>query len=261
MASQVQNIIPLFKSHYSIGKSVLTLEKAGTSTPTEPASIIDICKENNLKQMVLAEDSMTGFLEAHMNAKAANLQLIFGLRLTCCQDLSKKDDESLRRNHKIIVFVKRSEGYKRLIKISSKAATDGFYYEPRIDFQTLKSFWSNDDLLLGVPFYDSFLYNNLFSFSQCVPDFSFTQPTFFLESNDLWTDDYLTEKLLEYCKNNSFETCKAKSIYYKTRADFKTYMTFRCIANRETLERPNIDGMTSPEFCMTAYKEQVEKNI
>ena len=43
------NIIPLFKSQYSIGKSILTLEKAESSQDDGPDSIIDICLKNNLK--------------------------------------------------------------------------------------------------------------------------------------------------------------------------------------------------------------------
>ena len=40
--------IPLFKSHYSLGKSILTLSKAGSSESDEPSSIIDIAKKLQL---------------------------------------------------------------------------------------------------------------------------------------------------------------------------------------------------------------------
>ena len=41
-------ILPLFKSHYSIGKSILTLDKAGSSSKEGSSSIVDIVKENKL---------------------------------------------------------------------------------------------------------------------------------------------------------------------------------------------------------------------
>ena len=35
-----------------------------------------------------------------------------------------------------------------------------------------------------LPFYDSFIFNNIMSFSSCIPDFSFCSPTFFVEDNN-----------------------------------------------------------------------------
>jgi len=48
-------ILPLFKSHYSIGKSILTLDKAGSSSKEGSSSIVDIVKENKLDQVFLVE--------------------------------------------------------------------------------------------------------------------------------------------------------------------------------------------------------------
>ena len=122
-------VIPLFKSHYSIGKSILTLEKKG-SLKNGPSSIIDICAENDLKELFLVEDSMGGFLEAYLNLKEIGASLRFGLRITVCADLSVKNEESLSKQSKVIIFANNRDGYKEMIKIYSLAAKDGFYYEP-----------------------------------------------------------------------------------------------------------------------------------
>jgi len=253
--------IPLFKSHYSIGRSILTLEESNPKeyNPKKPASIIDICKENKLSQLVLVDDSMSGFLEAYTNTKKENIQLVFGLRLTFCADITVKDEQSLSSNHKLIIFSKNSGGYKKLIRISSKAATDGFYYEPRMDFATLKELWSEDNLSLGVPFYDSFLHQNLLNFSSCLPDFSFTRPQFFVESNKLWIDSFLEEKVRQYCEVSDYPVCVSKSIYYKQRKDYLAYLTFRCINNRTTLDAPNLEHMTSAEFSFEAHMDGMKE--
>ena len=44
----------------------------------------------------------------------------------------------------------------------------------------------------------------------------------------------------------------SKSIYYKLKKDFLAYMTFKCINNRTTLEKPNMDHLSSNEFCWEA---------
>lgn len=249
-------ILPLFKSHYSIGRSTLTLEKKGTSSPSEASSIIDIAVENDLKQVVLIEDSFSSFLEAQVNLNDIGASLIFGLRLTFCANIQDKSEESLASECKYVVFAKNANGYKRLIKLWKAANFEGFYYVPRIDFPTLKKYWSNDDLALSVPFYDSFLYQNIFTFATCVPDFSFTSPSFFLESNQHPLDDHLATKVKDYAKTHSFEVIPAKSIYYKEKKDFLAYLTFRCINNRSTIYKPQLDHFCSEEFCVESWKEQ-----
>ena len=42
------DLVPLFKSHYSIGKSVLTYKSEGVSKENEPDSIVDIAKSREM---------------------------------------------------------------------------------------------------------------------------------------------------------------------------------------------------------------------
>jgi len=250
-------IIPIFKSHYSLGRSILTLnlpKEEGVSDSSD--SIFDICQQSGAKEVYVVDDNMAGFLEAFTNAEALGIKLIFGLRLTFCLDHSNKSEEGRQNSYKNIIFAKNANGYKQLIKIYTFAAQKGFYYEPRIDFQSLKPLWSND-LLFAVPFYDSFLYNNKYTDSQCVPDFSFIDPVFFTEDNDTLLDKDMQERVADFC-GNKYQTLRAKSIYYKNREDFPAYLTFRCINGRTTVEKPNFDGMCSPEFCYESYLEAID---
>jgi len=82
--------IPLFKSHYSIGKSILTLENQEEERSNYPSSIIEIAKRKKLKTVFLVEDGMSGFLEAYKNCEEAKIKLIFGLRVTICENAEDK---------------------------------------------------------------------------------------------------------------------------------------------------------------------------
>ena len=55
----MDKVLPLFKSHYSIGRSILTLHPKGSSDGVGPDSIIDICADSGLKELYLVDDSMT----------------------------------------------------------------------------------------------------------------------------------------------------------------------------------------------------------
>ncbi len=250
--------IPLFKSHYSLGKSILTLAKAGSSEPDEPSSVIDIAKKLKLDKVHLVDDSISGFLEGYKSCEDAKMQFRFGLRLTVCDDINNKTAESKDKEHKVIVFIRNSEGYKNLIKISTIASTNGFYYHPRIDCKTLKELWNEDNLVLCIPFYDSYVFKNNLTYSICVPDFSFCKPVYFVEDNNLPFDVILNRKIDEIVSDKA-AIIKTQSIYYENKEDFLAYLTFRCISNRTTLNKPNLEHCSSNEFCAESFKDKYGK--
>lgn len=251
-------MLPLFKTHYSVGKSLLTLSPPQTEDGSQSSvSVFDICSKNGLDTLTLVEDSLIGFLEAQKQSEALGIQLVFGLRMTLCSDMnitpSKTDPLS---DHKIIVFAKNGEGCILLNKIYSHAETRG---NGRIDSEGLKSFYDKDCLVIAIPFYDSFLFNNAFVYdSACLLDHSFFSPVFFLEDNLLPFDHVQREMVNSYSSSYGFETIESKSIYYENRADFEAYQTYKCICSRtpgrsKTLDMPNLDHCGSPEFCFESY--------
>ena len=239
---------PVFKSTYSIGKSILTLDKEGTEDG--PDSIIEMCEENSIKSLVLVEDSMTGFVTAHNRCKEAGIDLVFGLRITCCNDTYDDDDS----DHKIIIFAKNDEGCRLLYRIYSYAHTG---QNGKVDFAFLFGLW-NENIELVIPFYDSFIYNNNFHFKKCVPDFSTILPTFWLEANDLPFDGLLAEKVLKFAQGMMRPVKRVKTILYKNRDDAEALQTYKILCNRNfgraaSLSSPNLNHFGSKEFCLESY--------
>ena len=247
-------MVPLFKTHYSIGKSILTATDPASIKEGGSDSVIQIAIENNLDKLVLVEDNFHGFLESKKRCDEHDIQLVFGLRLSVCN--SHEDDK--KKNHKVIIFAKNDHGCKKLYKIHSQAFCD---YEQRLTFKDLKEHWTNN-LLLAIPFYDSFLHRNNFSFAEFIPDFSFVKPLFFLENNELPFDHLLRGVVEGYCARHNYNTEESKTIYYKNKKDFAAYQTFKIICNRSfsgrksDLTRPNLDHCGSQEFCMESFLEQ-----
>lgn len=246
-------MIPLFKSHYSLGRSILTLENK--DEPDDyPDSIIQIAKQNKLKELFLVEDNMSSFLEAYTNTKINNIQLNYGLRISITDSINDKTEDSKEKTSKIIIFIKNKKGQELLIKLFSIASKTGFYYGPRLDYETLRVNWS-ENLILCIPFYDSFIFNNTLKNRICVPQFDFVKPIMFIENNDLPFDNIIKNKIEKYIKQNNLEAYNTKSIFYKNKKDFKTYLTFRCINNRSILNKPELEHMSSNEFCFESYQE------
>lgn len=250
-------MLPIFRSNYSL-TSVLTLDpytEKNSREENRPDSIFDICKDYDLQDVFIVDNTLTGLVEAYENAKKANLNLRFGYRVSICQDMTNKTSESELTESKFIIFsIKNS--FNDLIKLHNISSTDGIYNgRPRLDYKTLKENWTKN-LALAIPFYDSYVYYNLLYGRQCVPELDFTDPTYFIENNGLPFDGLLINHINETVKDH--EIIPSKTIYYRERKDFKAYMTYRCILNRTTFQKPELRHFGSQEFCMEAWKENAE---
>lgn len=252
------NILPLFKSEYSVGKSILTLDKTEEPINEKKAiSIGTICKVNNLQVLYLVEDSLSGFLKSYKMCDELGIELRFGLRLSVVQDGTDKSEESYKNSSKIVIFLKNTAAYKDILKIHNQASTDFFYYEKRTDWKNLRNKWS-DNLELIHPFFDGFIHKNTLTFAKCLPDDSFTTPVFFdeSESHDLPFSPLIKKSLDNFIKNDNrnCEVVKGHSIYYYSSRQFKAYSVFRAVNNRGTLAKMNIDGFSSDSFGFEKWK-------
>lgn len=250
-------MLPIFRSNYSL-TSVLTLDpyvEKASREENRPDSIIDIAKDYELENVFIVDNTLTGLVEAYENTNKANLNLRFGYRLNICQDINNKTKESEITESKFIIFATKNS-FNDLIKLHNISSTDGIYEGfPRLDFKTLKEYWSKN-LSLAIPFYDSYVYYNLLYGRQCVPELDFTEPAYFIENNGLPFDDLLNNHIQETIKDH--EIISSKTIYYRDRKDFKAYMTYRCILNRTTFQKPELRHFGSQEFCMEAWKENAK---
>jgi DNA polymerase III alpha subunit len=241
-------MIPLFKSHYSIGKSILTFEE------DSERSIVSLARDAALEEVVVVEDSLIGFLEARKAVENQGLDLRFGLRVS----VSNNPTQTEECEHKIIIFAKDSIGCKKLNQIYSNAFVKGGGV---LDEQFLKEVWEDKHLKLAIPFYDSFIFNNTMNFSTCTPDFSYADPTFFIEDNGLPFDDLIGHEVDLYCDKNCHDIVETKSIFYKNKDDFSAYQAYKCICNRgfraRTLEAPNFDHQGSDQFCFESWRQAV----
>tara|TARA_R100000995_G_scaffold30304_1_gene13501 strand:+ start:927 stop:1676 length:750 start_codon:yes stop_codon:yes gene_type:complete len=241
---------PVFKSTYSIGKSILTLDDSDKEGG--PDSIFTICDENKIKSLVLVEDSMTGFVTAHNRCKEKGIDLIFGLRITCCNNTFEQDNS----DHKIVIFANNDEGCRLLYRIYSYAHTGE---SGKVDFNFLNGIW-NENLELVIPFYDSFIFNNNFYLKKCVPDFHKILPTFWLENNGLPFDELLRGKVEKFARGMMRPVKKVKTILYKNKSDVEALQTYKIVCNRNfgraaSLSCPNLDHFGSNEFCIESYLE------
>ena len=105
-------MIPIFYSQYS-GKSLMTFQSPSDALKNNKQSIAKICIDNNITPVVV-DTKMTGIMELFQNFNKLDLSPIFGLNYKFVHEDCPDNDINW---HKVIVFIKNTQGYKDLIKI------------------------------------------------------------------------------------------------------------------------------------------------
>jgi len=100
--------------------------------------LIAKAKEDGMSALAITDHgTMYGVIEFYQKCKAAGIKPIIGVEAYLVDDLKEKNVASEERFH-LILLAKDFEGYKNLIKLTTIAHLEGFYYKPRIDWQVLK---------------------------------------------------------------------------------------------------------------------------
>lgn len=256
------DIIPMFVSDASLGKSILTTDEAKDIKDDAPVSIFSIAKNHNLEQIYLVENSFVSFNSAYKQANKLNKQLIFGIKFIITKDPLDKDDKTKLSDSNIIVWMKNSNGYKDLIKLYTAihGNADNYFWS-KFDFKAFyRGTWKilqeyiTDNLILTIPFYDSFLHKNLLTYgAMAVPEFGKLKPIFILEEHGLPFDFLIQKQVLEYARENNFETINAHSIFYYKSDDCKAFQIFKCINERTKYDSPESSHFSSDKFSFESF--------
>ncbi len=232
-------MIPLFKSTFSIGRSLLRVE-----------DLIDIAQSGEVKKMILVEDNFYGFRVINKAFLEIEMPMIFGVRLPVVQsNLSEKSS-------KLIFFPKNNKGMRVVRGLYTKCYTSE---GECLNFSNINA-GELDEVSIGVPFYDSYIFNNIFHFGLCdlsLDDFDH----FYMEEENNHPFDFQISAAL---KKFNVPTEKAKSIYYRDKDDFEAFQMYKAVCNRQqgrvpTFSNPRLNDFCSNEFCYESYLENASK--
>jgi len=91
--------------------------------------------------------SMYGVFKFYTAMKEAGLKPIIGCEIYVApRGMNQKEFGIDNKYFHLILLAKNLKGYKNLMKIVSVAHMDGFYYRPRIDFETLSKYTEGNNL-------------------------------------------------------------------------------------------------------------------
>lgn len=256
--------LPIFTTDYSVGgQSILTVDtlknKDISLKDDEPNSILAIAETFDIKQTVLVENSFTGYWQAYKNFESIGREFLFGWKIAVATDASLKDDASELTESNIIIFLKNSDSYYKIVKWATKANCENSYKIPRLDWNDLAELYDEEYFDIAVPFYSSFISRNLLKYEAiCTPKWGKIKPILLLQKQGLPFDELLKEATIKYAKASKFETMNAHQCYYLRENDVEAWQTFRCIQNRSVLNKPEFPHQCSNLFAYESYLKEYE---
>ncbi len=99
-------------------------------------------KEQGMDSVAITDHGvMYGIIEFYKEARKHEVKPLLGMEgYITAGDLRERPERGRTQNYHLLLLAKNLEGYQNLMKLSSIAHLDGYYYRPRFDRETLKKY-------------------------------------------------------------------------------------------------------------------------
>lgn len=201
--------------------------------------------------------NMYGVIEFYKKCQANNIKPIIGCEVYICENDYKIKTPQNKRYYHLILLAKNNNGYKNLLKIVSKAYTQGYYYKPRIDFEVLKEY--KEDLIglsacLNGEINQRILENDIKKAYSTAKKYLnlFGKENFYLEVqyHGLKEQKKVNEVLLQIHKDLDIELVCTNDVHYVEKNDAFYQDVLSCIQTGSLLEDENRMKMPVDEFYL-----------
>ena len=109
---------------------------------TKIPDLISYVKDEGMESIAITDHgTLSGLIEFYKEAKNQEIKPILGIETyVASRNLEDKEVGLDKNNFHLILLAKNDLGYQNLMKLSTIANLEGFYYKPRIDRKTLKKY-------------------------------------------------------------------------------------------------------------------------
>ncbi|MCC6600952.1 MAG: DNA polymerase III subunit alpha [Crocinitomicaceae bacterium] len=186
--------------------------------------------------------NMMGAFEFVSSANKNNIKAIVGCELNICTNrLDKKNKDD---GFQTVIIARNKAGYHRLSKLSSIAYTEGFYYVPRIDRETLLQF--KEDLIITTGGLWGEVPYLLLNVGEEKAEEAFVwwkeqfEENFYAElmRHGLEEENVVNETLIRFCKKYDVKYFASNNSYYTDKKDAEAQDALICVKDGEFVSKP-----------------------
>ncbi|KWZ95948.1 DNA polymerase III, alpha subunit [Anaerococcus hydrogenalis] len=225
---------------------------------TKIDKLIGKLKEFGMNSCAITDHgNMYGVIEFYNKCMDNGIKPIIGCEIYLAENDHKIKSPQNKRYYHLILLAKNNNGYKNLVKIVSKAYIEGYYYKPRIDFETLKKY--KDDIIalsacLNGEISQRILENENEKAYEAAKKYLdvFGKENFYLEvqNHGLIEQKKVNQALLQIHKDLDIELVCTNDVHYVEKNDAFYQDVLSCIQTGSLLEDENRMKMPGDEFYL-----------
>ncbi|SOC12081.1 DNA polymerase III subunit alpha [Pseudobutyrivibrio ruminis] len=210
---------------------------------------------------------MYGVIDFYKECKAAGINPVLGCEVYVAPG-SRFDRERVQgedRYYHLILLAENNEGYQNLIKIVSAGFVDGYYYKPRVDFETLQKYHEGIICLSACLAGEvaRLLARGLYDDAKAVAikyRDTFGKDNYFLELQDHGIDEQKTvnQGLLRLSKETGIPLVATNDCHYTNKEDAASHDVLLCIQTGKKLQDVDRMRFETYEFYVKSEEEMLE---
>lgn len=211
---------------------------------------------------------MYGAVEFYQKAKAKNIKPIIGMEAYVAINSRRDKNPTVdnKRNH-LLLLAKNNLGYKNLIKLTTLAHLEGFYYKPRVDKEILKKYSEGiiaSSACMAGEIPRAILAGKLDKAEKAIGEFQeiFGKENFYLELEDhssLKGQDEINDNLIKLSKKTGAPLIAANDIHYINKEDDKAQDILLCIQMNRTVNEKDRLSMVGEDYSMKSQETMIER--
>lgn len=235
-ATSTTEVLPFVHLHVHSQYSVL-------QSTSEVGSIVKKAKEWNMPAIAITDHGNMMAAFQFVNAAHKNeIKPIVGCEVNLCRNLHDKTSQD--NGFQIPILAKTKNGYHNLAKLSSIAHTQGYYYVPRIDRETLLQY-KTDLIICSGSIWGEIGWKILNEGEERAEEaFLWWKENFGedfyaqLNRHGLEEEIYVNKVILALCQKHNVKYFAANGSYYTKKTDADAQDALICVREGEYVSRP-----------------------
>ena len=244
-------------SHYSLLDGLAKID-----------DLLDRAGELNMDSLALTDHGvMYGAVEFYQKAKKRNIKPIIGVEAYVATGSRHSKNAGIDdKRHHLILLAKNETGYKNLIKLTTSAHLEGFYYKPRIDKEILKEYSEGiiaTSACIAGEIPRAIIANNLEKAEKLTREFQeiFGKENFYLELGDnpsIKEQGVANEGLIKLSQKTGAPLTVANDVHYVNKEDDKAQDILMCIQMNKTVNDQNRLSMLGEDYSLKSQETMIE---
>ena len=218
--------------------------------------LVQRIKELGMDSVAITDHgNMYGAIDFYETMRKNGIKPIIGCEVYVAPDGRLKKEKRNAKRYHLVLLAKNNTGYKNLIKIVSIGFLEGFYYKPRVDYETLKKYHEGiiglSACLQGeIP--SSALKEGKEEARKALRKYTdiFEKENFFLEiqNHNLPEEKEAIRIMAELSKEENIPLVATNDAHYLRKKDAKAHDIVLCVQTLAKVEDPDRMRFQTEEF-------------